>query len=363
MTTLAIHRESPETQAIALPEPRGGAISIRAAMASDIKFIDELQRKHAKMVGWFPTKQLETNIERGQVLIAECQLAPSDSLGAKCPVGYVIAHDKYLKREELGIVYQLNVAPGKQRGLIGASLIKAVFDRAAYGCKLFCCWCAQDLEANHFWESIGFVPLAFRTGSRERRKKSGEVTREARTHIFWQRRIREGDTETPYWFPSETTGGALRENRLVLPIPPSTHWSDARPAILPGMENVNTLQLEGETETKPRKRPRPPKRKPKAAPVIRPRRGLWFAAPQPEPTPAEKKAAKAAEPKPPRPRFKNDPKHIAAARELRDRYLEQVNTSLDRMLPSARGGGKYDVSRQLETASTTLHQVPLLKAA
>jgi hypothetical protein len=42
------------------------------------------------------------------------------------------------------------------------------------------------------------------------------VTKPGRTHIFWQRRIREGDTETPYWFPSETSGGALKENRLVL---------------------------------------------------------------------------------------------------------------------------------------------------
>ena len=44
--------------------------------------------------------------------------------------------DKYLKREELGIVYQLNVAPGRQRGLVGAALIKAAFERGwlAPGC-------------------------------------------------------------------------------------------------------------------------------------------------------------------------------------------------------------------------------------
>jgi hypothetical protein len=98
-------------------------------------------------------------------------------------------------------VYQLNVAPGKRRKLVGAALVKAAFERCPYGVKLFCCWCAQDIEANHFWESIGFVPIAFRTGSRGRGKNA-----EPRIHIFWQRRIREGDTETPYWFPSETSG-------------------------------------------------------------------------------------------------------------------------------------------------------------
>ena len=50
--------------------------------------------------------------------------------------------------------------------------------------------------------------------------------------------------------------------------------------------------------------------------------------------------------KPRTPRLEHDPKYVAAARELRDRYLEQVNT--DRMLPAARG--KYDVSRQIEAA-------------
>ena len=115
----------------------------------------------------------------------------------------------------MGIIYQMNVLPVKQRGLIGATLLKAMFDRAAYGCKLFCCWCAQDIEANYFWESLGFVPLAFRAGSREKQ----------RVHIFWQRRIRGGDTTTPYWFPSQTTSGSIREDRLVFPIPPDTHWS------------------------------------------------------------------------------------------------------------------------------------------
>ena len=83
------------------------------------------------------------------------------------PTGYVIATDRYFKRDDVGIVYQMNVVPGRQRGLVGATLLKAVFDRAAYGCRLFCCWCAQDIAANRFWEAMGFVPLAYRAGSGE----------------------------------------------------------------------------------------------------------------------------------------------------------------------------------------------------
>src|SRR5947207_4541238 len=107
-------------------------------------------------------------------------------------------------------------------------MVKAMFGRVAWGCKLFCCWCAQDIEANRFWESLGFVPLAFRAGSRDK----------GRVHIFWQKRIRAGDVTTPYWFPSQTTGGSIREDRLVFPIPPGTHWSDAKPIILPALSAV-----------------------------------------------------------------------------------------------------------------------------
>src|SRR5438105_826962 len=46
----------------------------------------------------------------------------------------------------------------------------------------------------------------------------------------------------------------------------------------------------------------------------------------------------------PRPRAKNDPKLVAAARELRDRWMEEINSG--RYLPAA--SGKYEMSRVLE---------------
>ena len=61
--------------------------------------------------------------------------------------------------------------------------------------------------------------------------------------------------------------------------------------------------------------------------------------------------------RPTKPRQVNDPKHVAAARDLRDKYLEQLNAH--RALPSAYG--KYDVSRQLEAPQAT--PTPLLEAA
>src|SRR5687768_13976533 len=196
----------------------------------------------------------------------------------------------------------MNVVPGRQRGLVGATLVKAMFERAAYGCRLFCCWCAQDIEANHFWESLGFIPLAFRAGSREK----------GRVHIFWQRRIRAGDTTTPYWFPAQTSAGSMREDRLVLPIPPGMHWRDVMPRVLPNEKPALTSET---------KRSGAPAVVNSPKPLMPTRRRVQFG--PPSSTPQEGPVAEAetvvvnAKPKrEKKPKVKNDPQLVAAAREL-----------------------------------------------
>ena len=62
--------------------------------------------------------------------------------------------------------------------------------------------------------------------------------------------------------------------------------------------------------------------------------------------------------KPKREKQKNDPKLVAAAREFRDRYPNEVNSG--RMLLAS--NGKYDVSRQLAAASAST-PLALLNAA
>ncbi len=320
------------------PESRC-AISVRLATVADMPFVDELQKMHSHMVGWFPRKQMEAYIESNDVLIAEDE--------HKAPIGYCVSRDRYSGRDDVGIIYQLNVRPISQRNLIGATLVKAVFEKAAYGCKLFCCWCAQDIRANMFWESIGFVPLAFRTGSRGKQ----------RVHIFWQRRVREDDggPGAAYWFPSQTHAGAVREDRLVLPIPPSTHWRDAMPLVLPelpeaGKGEASSHALCGKKKDKPRvttsRKMAIVRSKSKHLQGLPPGKAAVVTAGglryidrgdyEPEPEPVKAKRPRKA-------RGKHEPKLIAAARELRDRFLEQVNER--GLLPESWTRGKYDVSR------------------
>ena len=295
--------------AVALPPPRV-AITIRAGTPEDFRFIDDLQAKHKRQIGFMHEKTIRGKIALGHVLVAED--------GAKRRVGYCIGCDRYFKRDDVGVIYHMNIAPDAQRGYVGAALLKAMFDRAAYGCKLFSLWCAQDIEANQFWEAMGFVPLAFRAGGRAKK----------RVHIFWQKRIREGDNETPYWYPSLTNGGAIAEDRLVFPIPPNTSWSAAKPIVLPRMETP-TLELQAPRRAGGRnaKVAVPQVSRHLLAPV-------QFASAMPAPAAPKTKREK--------PKQKHDPKHVAAARELRDRYLEHVNSNAAALPAPA---GKYDVTR------------------
>jgi hypothetical protein len=366
-----------------VPEPRV-PITTRVATMADLPFMDALQKKHSKQLGYFPTKQFQSYIEGGHVLIAqevtgysllvtgEESVASNKEQVTSNTLGYIISKDRYLKRDELGVIYQLCVVPGSERKLVGASLIKAVFERSAYGCRLYCCWCAQDIEANRFWESLGFVPLAFRAGSSGKR----------RVHIFWQRRIdkdvteyrsdgvtaygnpdsvtpspRQPVTPAPYWYPFQTNAGAIREDRIVFPIPPGTHWKDVRAVNVPTLGPTPQPALPApkaarRSDAPPAHLPAPPSGKVGIIVGGRikyvDRSGAKPAEAAEKPKPPRRRAEKAPKPK-------YDPKYLAAARELRDRCLEHVNDN--GALPPPRG--KYDVSRALHVE---VKHIPLLAA-
>ena len=126
----------------------------------------------------------------------------------------------------------------------------------------------------------------------------------------------------------------MREDRLVLPIPPGMHWRDAMPVLMP-TEDRALLEAK--------------KRKAAGAKPLRRERTralgkLWFES-------AAKPAEKAERAKKPRVTF--DPQHLAKARELRDRYLEQFNSGVladgTKILPA----GKYQVSKQIDAKRET----------
>ena len=412
----------------------GAGVRVRAGVEGDLAWMDRLQKVHRKAVGWMPMGQLRGHVEKGNVWVAEVggdlgagewavgggdmgggdmgagewavgggerqtrgvdgvgfasapnsqrpaanSQQPTPNCQPPTPIAYVIGVDRYFKREDVGAVYQLNVEPGWQRGLVGARLLAAMFDRWPYGVRLCGCWCAQDLPANRFWEAMGFVPLAFRTGGRGKTSAADLAAGrfKGRVHIYWQKAVRREDRDgrgprfKGWWYPSQTGGGAIREDRLVLPIPPGMHWSDAKPTVLPGVgrvlgevaaEREAAAQLSGpEVEAarlaarQRRAAEREAKRRAAAAAAARAETvavgGLRFG-PPPPPEAAPPEAAipgAGALPGAGAGVVKNDPRLVALARELRDRWLEEVEARPELIGPGE--GHRYRLGKQVQRGS------------
>ena len=360
-------------------EPRVG-IRIREGTLADVAFIDRMQKAQSRELGFLPLMAIEGKVKLNQVLIAESDVGATPASPAEgrstvagdagvaptgMPVGYLIAADRYCRRDEIGYVTQINVLPEYRRHLVAAKLLSAQFDRSAYGCRLYGCWCAQDLKANEFWEAMGFTAIAFRTGSRTKgRDASGKAM--PRVHLFWQKRIRPNDTTTPWWYPAKTEGGEMREDRLVFPIPAGVQWQDVLPIVLPETANaamnaaVNKKALGATVYGTPQAvlatdptalstRPsHPEKKKPKTSKEpAQPAAGLWFGgsrastestdddrASRAEARAIAKAAAKAAA-------ARVDPRLITLSRELRDRWTETAEFLLS-------SPGKYNLCRTVE---------------
>src|SRR5688572_27645728 len=114
-SSLIVHRSSFSSP---LPAPRCGAIAVRLATPADIPFMDELQKKHQKMLGFLPRGTIHGKIAAGHVLVAEGTGArgqgsanagslssltpdPSPLTPAATPLGYVISQDRYMGRDDV----------------------------------------------------------------------------------------------------------------------------------------------------------------------------------------------------------------------------------------------------------------------
>jgi len=360
-------------------------ITIRRANLDDFKAIDRLQKMHNKQLGFLNRPTIEGKISLGHVLVAETggrhsvtpaagtaalqvtlaagtaalQVTPAAGTAA-LQVGYLIGNDRYKHRDELGVIFQLCVDPNYRRLFVAANLLKAQFERSAWGCKLYCCWCAQDLPANKFYESMGFVPIAYRGGAEKKGPTGG-----SRVHIFWQKRIRSGDVSTPYWFPSETTGGLMDASRIALPILPGMKWWDDLPVLVQesageasGDEHVLKLPVEKKERKKKVSGDKlvPGMKAVPQAPTGR--RVVQFGRPgascvvssvavRVEEKVQEKVEQMVEKPVKQKRIKKANPELAARARELRDKYLEQFNANQDRLALPA---GKYELVREIDTS-------------
>lgn len=326
-------------------------LTIRPAVISDEPFIDHCQKLFKGHLGFLYSGTIARKIDRGEVLVA------IDGVGAWH--GYVMGTTAYDKNDAVSRVDQIAVVPARQRRQLGGALLSAWIDKLPYGVTLICCWCAQDLREGRFWEAQGFIPLAFRAGGQT----------QGRVHIFWQRRTRTGDRTTSFWYPKESANGAMSAARLILPIPIGADWREidlprvlpqgegseqllpatgpmtpamitargtARQRALPGQTAARKTLSPAEYQAKLREKMHSQRSKaPTTAAIVG----------QHENAPAAQQAAIKQAPKP---RVRNTPEHVAAAREIRDRWLEELNEM------DIAEGGSFDPSRNIDAAPTAM---------
>ena len=195
-----------------------------------------------------PTKQLEGKIRAGHVLMAEevnrtgITRSPGSQIGlsgdafsvtqssvlsprhSPTPVGYCIGHDQYFKRDDVGIIYQMNVAPGQSaklgRGDAAEGDVRATRVWVQAVLLLVC--------AGYRGESVlgvdGICAAGVSSGECEEGSRAYLLAEDGFARVMRRRRI---------GFRRRRTSGSIREDRLVLPIPPGTHWRDAKPIVLP----------------------------------------------------------------------------------------------------------------------------------
>ena len=125
-------------------------------MIDTVPFVVDLMRKNYEAVGFIQSTAVEFIHSREQVLV---QYENDD------PCGYLIHGTGY----PLMRVYQVCMCFDARRQLGATNLIHQLVAKAeSFGCSGISLWCADDLDANQFWQAIGAQYVGQRIGGRKR---------------------------------------------------------------------------------------------------------------------------------------------------------------------------------------------------
>ncbi len=124
-----------------------------------IKYVDQLQRKNAESLSFYPLQVFERESEKGRVLLGLLNNEP-------CGYIYVGATSLDMKVHQVCIQFDL------RRKLYGAQLVGEVENIAVKGeCRTITLRCGFDLEANTFWDELGYRCIRIVDGGVRRMRK------------------------------------------------------------------------------------------------------------------------------------------------------------------------------------------------
>jgi hypothetical protein len=122
-------------------------------------FVRSLMEKNYEAVGFLPMPRLEEYAERGQILT-------TTENGDLC--GYLVWGNRWPRLR----VYQACVCYDARRREHGLAMVRDLLRIATESnCDMVSLWCADDLEANSFWQTAGFRFGGQRSGGHKRGRK------------------------------------------------------------------------------------------------------------------------------------------------------------------------------------------------
>jgi hypothetical protein len=121
-------------------------ITVRQAIADDLKYVMALQRANRESVGGLPSPALKERIDRGTLALASI----NDD-----PVGYLL----YDLRDGILRIAQACIQYDARRRTYGEQLWLWLINRHGPAMHEARLRCAADIDANVFWRSMGFTCL------------------------------------------------------------------------------------------------------------------------------------------------------------------------------------------------------------
>lgn len=163
---------------------------------SMIDYIDNLQRKNAEALSFYPRQVFEREQDKGRLFLGMLN-------GEPCGYLYVGAQGQDVKCHQVCIQYDA------RRRLYGAAIVAVMEQYAMEGnAASITLRCGFDLEANDFWRSVGYQCFAHQLGG-VRRMRTINVWRKQLSPELFETLVIEpaaGVADASLWRKNKQTG-------------------------------------------------------------------------------------------------------------------------------------------------------------
>jgi GNAT superfamily N-acetyltransferase len=161
-----------------------------------LKYVDDLQRKNSDALSFYPMQVFEREAQKGRLFLGLLN-------GQPCGYIYMGAPAVDVKCHQVCIQYDA------RRRLYGASLVVAAEDYAQrFNASTITLRCGFELDANDFWQSLGYGVVAKQPGGIRRMRTINVWRKELQPSLFQQLFIEpaRGKIDASLWAKHKQTG-------------------------------------------------------------------------------------------------------------------------------------------------------------